>query len=69
MKKSRQLIRALFSSSLAFMGGAFGVFGELDDAPGLILLGIILFFFSVYTTIKIYSKYPYWLSPQDKTQL
>ena len=56
MKKSRQLIRALFSSSLAFVGGAFGVFGELDDAPGLILLGIILFSFSVYTTIKLYSK-------------
>jgi hypothetical protein len=56
MKKSRQLIRALFASSLAFVGGAFGVFGELDDAPGLILLGIILFFFSVYTTIKLYSK-------------
>ena len=56
MKKSRQLIRALFSSSLAFVGGAFGVFGEFDDAPGLILLGFILFFISVYSTIRLYAK-------------
>ena len=48
MKKSRQLIRALFSSSLAFVGGAFGVFGELDDAPGLILGDYFILFLCLH---------------------
>lgn len=47
MKKSKIILRSIFSSSLSFIGGAFGVFGEIDDAPGLILLGLILFLTSI----------------------
>lgn len=52
MKKSRSFIIAMFSAGLAFAGGAFGVFGEIDDAPGLILLGLFLGLFSVYINVK-----------------
>ena len=47
MRPSKAFIIALFSSSLAFVGGAFAIFGEFDDAPGLILLGLIITLCSV----------------------
>ena len=54
MLSSKAVIFALFSSGLAFVGGAFAVFGEFDDAPGLILLGLIITVCSVVINYRNY---------------
>ena len=52
MKKSRSFIIAMFSAGLAFAGGAFGVFGEIDDAIQVNSFGFIPGLFSVYINVK-----------------
>lgn len=53
MKYSRaELINALIISAIAALGGAAVVFSELDDAPGGILLGILLIIGSVILGVK-----------------
>ncbi|MGC6502736.1 MAG: hypothetical protein ACON47_08420 [Flavobacteriaceae bacterium] len=54
MRPSKAFIITLFSSGLAFVGGAFAVFGEFDDAPGLILLGLIITLCSVGINYRNY---------------
>ena len=52
MKKSNPIILSICSSAISFVGGAASIFGEYDDAPGLILIGLLFFAFSVYLNIQ-----------------
>ena len=52
MKINKNIIYTFFRSILTFIGGAFVVIGEIDDAPGLILIGFIFFFGTTYLNIK-----------------
>lgn len=52
MKNRSTVVFSIVRSLLTFTGGVFAVLGEIDDSPGLILIGLIFLVVSIYFNIK-----------------
>ncbi len=46
------IVKSMVSSCLSALGGAFVVYGEIDDSPGLGGMGLILIGVSFYLNLK-----------------
>ena len=51
-KKNMIIVKSMISSCISALGGAFVVYGEIDDAPGLGGIGLILIGVSFYLNLK-----------------
>ena len=51
-KSELRVIKSFLSSGMAAFGGMAGVAGEIDDAPGLIFIGMAIILWSVYINVK-----------------
>lgn len=57
-RKAGTRVSAVATAALAAIGGAAVVFGEVDDAPGLVLMGIVFVIGAVALGVKAAGRRP-----------